>query len=189
MMLTLFTAFTASSWAHPGHSNLVGFSEGMTHPLGGWDHLLAMIAVGLWAFQLGAHARWLVPSCFVGMMTLGSVVGISGFSIPWSEQGIALSVMLLGLFVATTAKLPSVIPALLVGGFALFHGAAHGSEMPATASGLYYSLGFILSTVALHGVGLGLGFFFERKASLLWVRSTGAGIAAVGTYLFVGAFL
>ncbi len=179
----LLAALPAIASAHPGHDGDHGFgwdfSGGFAHPLGGWDHLLAMIAVGFWAVQLGGRARWLVPAAFVSMMTLGAVLGHGGISIAGTEQGIAASVLVLGLLVATAARLPIAAGMAVVGVFALFHGLAHGAEMPATAAGLSYGLGFVLATSLLHAAGLGLGLITAKKSTVI-PQTAGAAIALVG---------
>ena len=181
--LVLLAAIPAIASAHPGHDGGHGFgwdfSGGFAHPLSGWDHLLAMVAVGLWAAQLGGRARWLVPAAFVSVMTLGAVLGHGGFQIPGTEQGIAASVLVLGLLVATAARLPVSIGMAVVGVFALFHGIAHGAEMPATAAGLEYGLGFVLATALLHAAGLGLGLLTARKSAVI-PQTAGAAIALAG---------
>jgi len=172
--------------AHPGHEGdglVWDFSGGFAHPLSGWDHLLAMIAVGLWAAQLGGRARWLVPSAFVGVMALGAAVGHAGLMLPGVEQGIAASVLVLGLLIATAVRLPVAAGMTLVGIFAVFHGIAHGAEMPATAGGLSYGAGFVVATALLHAVGVGLGMgaaCFSTKTTKL----AGWAIAASGVVLF-----
>lgn len=184
--LFLLALLPQAIWAHPGHESAIGFTHGFTHPLSGLDHLLAMIAVGLWAAQLGGRAVWMVPFSFVGAMILGGFAGIAGFNLPYLEQGIALSVLLLGLFVALAFRLPLAVPAALVALFAVFHGVAHGHEMPAAASGLLYSAGFVLATALLHLAGIGLGLGFQRISSPALVRWTGGVTAVLGLYLLVG---
>jgi len=128
-----FLALPVLASAHPGHDGhelTWDFSGGFAHPLSGWDHLLVMIAVGLWAAQLGGHARWLVPAAFAGVMALGAALGEEGVTFPGIEQGIAASVLVLGLLIAAAVRLPVTAGAALVGVFAIFHGLAHGAEMP-----------------------------------------------------------
>ena len=127
--------------AHPGHGPATGLANGLAHPLTGMDHLCAMIAVGLWAAQRGGKALWAVPLTFVSMMTLGAIIGMGGHPLPFVEQGIAASVLILGILIAAAIRLPVAASAILVGLFALFHGYAHGAEMPGTASGLLYGFG------------------------------------------------
>lgn len=187
MLLALFTPALAEAHpALPGHTH--GFSNGLIHPLTGWDHLLAMTAVGLWAVQCGRRALWFVPLAFVSVMTLGGILGMAGMGqIPLVEQGIAASVLILGIFIATATCLPLPAGAFVIGIFALFHGYAHGAEMPATASGWLYGLGFVLATVSLHLFGLGLGLTAQRLNSMKLVRCLGGAIAVFGVYLFITA--
>ena len=169
--------------AHPGHGPMWGFAAGVQHPLSGIDHLLAMIAVGLWAAQLGGRSRWLVPAAFVGVMTLGAVLGHAGFAIAGIEQGIAASILVLGLLIACAVKLPTVASMAIVGAFALFHGVAHGAEMPATASGLSYGVGFVASTILLHVIGLGLGLALKDQQKV--ARFAGGTVAIVGAIALI----
>jgi urease accessory protein len=181
----LLAAFLVPSLAqaHPGMPGHVhGFNSGIAHPLSGLDHLCAMVAVGLWASQLGGRMRWLLPVTFVSFMILGGVLGLNGVSIPGAEQGIAASLLVLGILVAAAVRLPVMAGAALVGSFALFHGYAHGAEMPAAASGLSYAIGFVIATIGLHLAGLGLGMLTQRLDSKHLVRYAGAGIAACGIY-------
>ncbi len=165
----------------PGHSH--GFANGLVHPLTGLDHICAMVAVGLWAAQRGGRALWLVPSVFVSVMVLGAVLGMSAVSIPFVEPGIVASVLVLGVLIAAAVRLPLPVSALLVGVFAIFHGYAHGAEMPGSASGLAYGLGFDAATAGLHLSGIGLGLIAQRFASARLVRYAGGAIAACGVYL------
>jgi urease accessory protein len=172
--------------AHPGHDGhelTWDFATGAAHPFSGWDHLLAMIAVGLWAAQLGGRCRWLVPVAFVTVMALGAAPGPAGFAVPGVEQGIAVSLLVLGLLIATAVRLPVPAGMAIVGLFALFHGAAHGSEMPATADGIGYGAGFVAATALLHVVGLGLGFALKNHEKA--VRFAGGAVAIVGAVAFV----
>lgn len=155
-----------------------GLIAGFSHPFSGLDHLLAMIAVGLWAAQLGGRARWLVPTAFVGAMILGSVLGTMGIAVPWAEPGILASVLILGLLVAAGVRLPLAASALLAGVFALCHGHAHGAEMPALVAGLGYGAGFTVATIGLHVLGLGLGGALQRLRRTSRVYLAGAAVAA-----------
>jgi urease accessory protein len=152
----LMTGATAVH-AHTGVGSTAGFAHGFAHPLGGTDHILVMVAVGLFAAHLGGRALWLVPLSFVSMMVLGGIFGMAGIGLPFVEMGIALSVVVLGLAVAFGLHIPTVAAMALVGLFAIFHGHAHGAEMPELASGLAYGAGFVLATVLLHALGIGLG--------------------------------
>lgn len=172
--------------AHPSHDAGTGFFHGAEHPLTGLDHILAMIAVGLWAAQIGGRAIWIVPSCFVLAMLGGGIAGMNGFMLPYLEQGIALSVLLLGLVIAFAFKPPVYVPALLVASFALFHGVAHGAEMPETASGMAFGFGFVIATAFLHLVGIALGIGLKNVSSAPLVRGLGGVLAMLGGYLLIG---
>lgn len=185
LALAIF-ALPVLAQAHPGHDGhdlTWDFTSGAAHPLSGWDHLLAMIAVGLWAAQLGGRSRWLVPAAFVSVMALGAVLGHAGLALPGVEQGIAASILILGLLIAAAVRLPAPAGMALVGIFALFHGVAHGAEMPATAGGLSYGAGFIVATAGLHAVGLGLGFALQKQRTV--ARLAGGAVALAGAAAFV----
>jgi urease accessory protein len=184
-MAALLLALPALAHAHPGHEGhelTWSFNGGFAHPLSGWDHLLAMIAVGLWAAQLGGRARWLVPAAFVGVMTLGAIAGQAGLMIPGLEQGIAASVLVFGLLIAAAVRLPVAAGMALVGVFAIFHGLAHGAELPATAGGLSYGAGFIAATALLHAAGVGVGTGAGRFSAQA-PKLAGWAIAASGAVL------
>ncbi|MDR3458874.1 MAG: HupE/UreJ family protein [Verrucomicrobiae bacterium] len=171
--------------AHPGHtSSASGAAAGLLHPFSGLDHLCAMIAVGLWAAQRGGRALWLVPLTFVSVMALGGILGMNGIQVPLAEQGVAASVLILGLLLAAAARLPLAASVVTVGIFAIFHGYAHGAEMPATAAGLSYGLGFLAATAALHLVGIGLGLLAQQLGSTRLIRCAGVLIALFSLYLF-----
>jgi urease accessory protein len=157
--------------------------HGLSHPLAGFDHIAAMVAVGLWAAQRGARSLWVVPLSFVIAMSVGGVIGATGISIPFVESGIGASVLVLGLLIAASVRIPLMASSLLVGLFAVFHGHAHGAELPETVSGLTYGIGFVLSTCLLHGCGIGLGFLAQRLTSPQLVRYAGGVTAAFGAYL------
>lgn len=184
----LTTLLVASeAFAHTGVGTTAGFAHGALHPLGGLDHLLAMVTVGLLAFHLGGKAIWLVPASFLAMMVVGGALGVAGVALPLVELGIVLSVVVLGALVAFGRSLPVALAMTLAGGFALFHGHAHGAEMPVAASGLIYGLGFLLSTAALHGAGLLAGFGLEKAtASRTLARASGAVASGLGVLLLVG---
>jgi urease accessory protein len=160
--LCLLLLTTGSAFAHVGLGHVETFQAGFFHPLGGIDHVLAMVAVGLYAASLGGAALWLVPCAFVGMMIVGGVIGYSGIPLPLVEQAIGLSVVVMGLAIALGVRLPVAIAMGLVGLFALFHGHAHGSEGAELASFLAYASGFIVATVALHAAGISLGIGLDR---------------------------
>jgi len=171
---------------HDGEGIAGGFLSGVLHPLTGPDHLVAMVAVGLWGAFLGAPAIWVLPVVFPLVMAAGAILGLAEIAIPAVETGIAVSAIALGLMVAFAAKPPLPFAAALVGIFAIFHGHAHGTELPASADALSYSLGFVLSTGALHLAGVGLGFAVEKPGGRKFVRACGVVIAAVGVGFLTG---
>jgi urease accessory protein len=175
--------------AHTGVGDTVGFSHGFIHPLAGIDHVLAMMMVGVFAWQLGGRALWLVPITFVLGMAIGGVLGVTGIGVPFIEIGIALSVIVLGASVAFRVKAPMAIAMAVVGLFAIFHGHAHGSEMPENAAGMTYGLGFMIATALLHLGGIGLGFLIGRigdKRGPVFVRAAGAAAAVAGLAILGG---
>ena len=175
--------------AHTGGGDTSGFMHGFAHPLGGLDHLLAMVLVGLFAYQLGGRAMWLVPLTFVGVMALGGFLGVAGIPVPFIEIGIALSVVVLGAIVAFGVKPPVAVAMGVVGLFAIFHGHAHGSEMPMDASGVAYGLGFMLATTVLHAVGISIGFLIGMTTRSLGdnVYRVAGGVASIaGVAILIG---
>jgi urease accessory protein len=165
-----------------------GLGGGFFHPLGGLDHVLAMVAVGLWAAQLGGRALWALPAAFLSMMAVGGLVGGMGLSLPWVEAGIAASVAVMGLAVAWAVRWPMSAGLGLVGLFALFHGHAHGAEIPQAAAPALYAAGFLAATALLHGTGIALGRLAASGpigAKLL--RGTGAAVAAASLLLWAAA--
>ncbi|MFH1558285.1 MAG: HupE/UreJ family protein [Pseudomonadota bacterium] len=178
------------AFAHTGVGATHGFVHGFMHPVTGLDHVLAMVTVGILAWQMGGRAIWLLPVSFVTLMAVGGALGMGGFDLPYVETGIALSVVVLGAAVAMGVKAPLAFAMGLVGMFAVFHGHAHGAEMPETAGGLSYGLGFMLATALLHLAGLGLGFAIGRlgeTSGQAWVRGAGAAISLAGVALLTGA--
>jgi urease accessory protein len=168
--------------AHPGHG-VTGFNAGLEHPISGLDHILAMVAVGLWAVQLGGRAIWMVPLSFVGAMIAGGALGMAHVPLPFVEHGILASVLILGLLIALAARLPLGASMAVVGVFALFHGHAHGADMPGTSAVLGYGFGFALATTLLHGAGMSVGFLARKAAQTQWVRLAGVAIALAGMFL------
>lgn len=152
---------------HVGIGEASGFLHGLTHPTSGLDHVCAMLAVGLWAAQMGGRSVWAVPLTFVSMMALGGALPMLGISLPFVEQGIVLSVLLLGALIAASIRLPLWLSSSMVGLFALWHGHAHGAEMPALASGMAYALGFVLATALLHVTGIAFGLGMQRMPVLM----------------------
>ncbi len=175
----------AAAHAHTGAGTVDGLLHGIQHPLSGLDHLCAMLAVGLFAAQRGGRALWLVPLTFVGVMLVGGLLGATGFTLPLVEQGIVASVLVLGLLVAATIRMPLAASAAVVGAFALLHGHAHGTEIPSTASGAAYALGFTVAAASLHLAGIGIGVASQRLNAGYAARAAGAAIAAFGVALWI----
>lgn len=171
--------------AHTGVGSVEGFAHGLMHPLTGLDHVLAMVAVGLWAGLVGGKARFVYPIAFVGTMALAGLWAMLGGQLPGVETGIALSVVILGAAIAFKASPPLVAGALACGILAIFHGFAHGAELPENTSGLVYAVGFVLATAALHGVGLVLASFVAVRAPLV-ARVAGGALALAGVAILAG---
>lgn len=189
-LAAVLLALTASPvWAHTGIGPAHGMLHGLAHPLGGWDHMLAMVAVGLWSAQRSGRAVWLIPAGFLLGMIGGWTLGMAGVPLPAVEAGIVLSVMLLGALVATAVRPPLAASMLLVALFGLLHGHAHGAGMPAAASALPYAFGFVGATALLHASGVVAALGFCRLASqavtLRMVRLAGSAIAVAGVVLAV----
>jgi urease accessory protein len=175
--------------AHIEHGEAGGFSSGFKHPWSGLDHITAMVAVGLWGAQLGLPAIWLLPVVFPLIMAIGGFMGLVGIPLPGTEIGIGLSALALGIMVAAEVKPKHLVgPAILVGIFGLFHGHAHGTELPPGESGLLYSIGFVMATGTLHACGIAIGYIHKWKAGQIAVRVLGGVIAVVGAYFVREAF-
>ena len=187
LRLVLFAPLflTTPALAHSG-SVATGFAGGLVHPVLGADHVVAMVAVGLWGAFLGRPAIWLLPITFPLMMAAGGVLGILGVPIPAVEAGIAASAVVLGLMVALAARPPLWVAALLVGAFAIFHGHAHGRELPAGADAIAFSFGFVIATGLLHLTGVAFGLLASSPAGRLAVRTAGGAIALAGLMFLVG---
>ena len=168
--------------AHEAGGEAAGLAEGFMHPISGLDHVLAMVAVGLWGAQLGAPALWLLPVAFPLVMAIGGFLGLIGVPIPGIEMGIAASAIALGVLVALEAKLPLVLAVVVVGFFAVFHGHAHGTELPEGENAALYSIGFVISTGCLHGVGILLGLIHKWQIGAVIIRVAGVAVAAGGGY-------
>lgn len=166
--------------AHVQEGQAAGFITGLLHPISGLDHVLAMIAVGLWGAQLGVPAVWLLPVTFPIVMAFGGFLGLLGIPLPGVEATIALSAILLGAMVAREARPPLALAAVLVACFAVFHGHAHGTELPPGQSGLMYSMGFVTATGCLHGVGIAIGVIHKWPAGKLALRLAGGAVALAG---------
>ncbi len=185
--LALVLCWAAPAAAHAERAGATGFLSGLAHPVSGLDHVLAMITVGLWGAQLGQPAIWLLPVTFPLVMALGGMMGLLGIPLPGVEIGIALSAVALGAMVATEAKPPLAVAATLVGIFAVFHGHAHGTELPPGGSGLLYSLGFVMATGCLHAVGITLGLVHRWKQGRIALRVAGTGVVLAGFAFLVRA--
>jgi len=177
--------FSTAALAHAGDHSHMSLTEGFLHPFSGIDHVLAMVAVGLWASQLGGRALWLLPLTFPAVMAVGAALGLSGVTLPWIEIGIAGSVMVLGAVVALALRPSLAISMPLIGAFALLHGYSHGIELPASASALSYGVGFIVATLVLHAVGIATGLIAGRLPVRSAARTAGGAIAALGVVLLV----
>lgn len=178
----LIAVYPASAYAHIEQGEAVGLLTGLRHPVSGLDHVLAMIAVGLWGAQLGAPALWLLPVVFPMVMALGGMLGLMGVPLPGIEYGIAASAILLGAAVMFEIR-PQLAPAaVLVGFFAIFHGHAHGTELPPGQSALLYSMGFVIATGCLHAVGIGIGTVHGWSWGQRLLRVAGGVVAAGGIF-------
>ncbi|HHC29868.1 MAG TPA: HupE/UreJ family protein [Rhodobacterales bacterium] len=164
-----------------------GFISGLSHPISGIDHVIAMVAVGLWGAFLGAPAIWVLPVVFPLVMAFGGALGVMGVPLPGIETGIALSGVVLGLLIAFAVRAPIWVAAVIVGAFAIFHGHAHGTELPDAANPFAYGIGFVVATGLLHLSGIALGFLIGSRAGRIVVRATGVVIAALGAGFLFGA--
>lgn len=174
--------------AHPDPAHAAGLLHGFMHPIGGLDHVLVMVAVGLFAAQAGGRALWAIPLAFLGMMAVGGALGVAGVTVPYVETGIALSVVVLGAAVALRIEWPLAAATGLVGVFAVFHGYAHGAEMPETASGLAYAAGFLAATATLHLAGIAAGLAIGNLAAApRLLRIAGATMGVAGLAFLTGA--
>lgn len=183
VLLLVLAGMPAS--AHTG-SMTGGFIGGFAHPLFGPDHVVAMVAVGLWGAFLGAPAIWVLPIVFPLVMAAGGVIGILGVPLPGVETGIALSAIVLGMMVALAAKPPLPVAAVLVGAFAIFHGYAHGAELPPGTDAVAYSIGFVVATGLLHLTGIAFGQLARWPAGRMAVRVAGGAIALAGVAFLNG---
>src|SRR5262245_4700742 len=178
----LIAVYPATAFAHQQQGEATGFLTGFRHPISGVDHVLAMVAVGLWGAQLGAPAIWVLPVAFPLVMAMGGMLGLMGVPVPGIEYGIATSAILLGAAVMFEVRPPLVVTALLVGVFAIFHGHAHGTELPPGQSALLYSMGFVMATGCLHTMGIGIGAIHRWTWGLKLLRAAGAAVAAGGVF-------
>jgi urease accessory protein len=183
MTFALVLTGSGPALAHTGLEHAFSFASGFAHPWTGLDHMLAMVAVGLWAGLNGGRALWAWPAAFVGVMLAGGALGIAGVPVPLVEPGILASVIVLGLLVLTAARLPVALGAALIAVFALLHGHAHGAELPSGAAAATYAAGFVLATALLHGIGLGVAYLCRNDNGKLIVRGAGAAVAVAGVAL------
>ena len=174
--------------AHEQQGQAAGFLAGLAHPVSGLDHVLAMVAVGLWGAQLGAPAIWVLPIAFPLVMATGAMLGFLGVPVPGIEVGIAASGIVLGSLVMLEARLPLAVAASLVGVFAIFHGHAHGTELPPQQSALLYSMGFVIMTGCLHAAGIGIGAAHRWPWGRALLRAAGAIVATGGVWFMWRAF-
>ena len=173
--------------AHTTGGAIDGLGNGLGHPFIGIDHLLAMLAVGMWAYQLGGSSMWKVPLAFVLTLLVGVSIGLTGLSLPFIEPVIAASVLVFGLLIAMRSRIAPVLASMLVALFALFHGYAHSIEMPLAATPLTYVAGFSLATIGLHGLGVMVAYVIHRTTHIMLLRVGGFGLAGTGLLLLVGA--
>lgn len=173
-------------FAHTQGGAIGGFSSGFMHPVSGLDHIVAMVAVGLWGAFLGGRAMWLLPVVFPVIMAFGGAMGVMGIPLPHVETGIAVSGIVLGLMVALAVKPPLWVCAVIVGVFAVFHGHAHGTELPGSANAMTFSIGFVISTGLIHLCGIALGALIHWKAGQVFVRTCGAAISLIGCGFLFG---
>lgn len=186
LLLVAGCVLTEPAFAHTGAGTVGGFLSGVLHPTTGWDHVIAMVAVGLWGAFLGRPAIWVLPVVFPLVMAFGGAMGVIGVPLPHVETGIALSAIVLGLGVALAARPPLWIAAVIVGIFAVFHGHAHGTELPDAANPFAYALGFVVATGCLHIFGIVIGLLIKWPYGQTLVRTGGAAIALAGLGFLTG---
>jgi urease accessory protein len=184
-LTALATLLPVAAYAHPGH-DVTGFTAGFEHPLSGLDHILAMVAVGIWAGQVGGRYIWQAPLAFLTLMALGGIAGIQGLGLPMVELGIAGSIIVFGAMIALSVRPVAWIGMAVTGVFAVFHGYAHGAEMHPDASALTYGIGFMVATAILHGVGIGVALSLKRINLTAVERAWGAAIAVAGVVIAAG---
>jgi urease accessory protein len=183
LTLAAATLAPAVAFAHPGHGDQSGFVHGFMHPITGLDHILAMVTVGILAYQIGGRALWLVPTTFLAVMAAGGLLGVAGVSFYFVEPGIAASVVVLGAIVALALKPPVAVAMALVALFAVFHGYAHGVEAPLDGSAGTYGAGFMVATALLHAAGIAFGMLVGRIAEQrgqIGYRLAGSAVALAG---------
>jgi urease accessory protein len=185
--LLTFLMFSTACFAHSDAGDGSGFVSGFFHPIMGWDHVIAMVAVGIWGAFLGRTAIWVLPIIFPMVMAFGGALGVIGVELPYVEVGIALSAVVLGLMIAFAVNPPLQLAAIIVAVFAIFHGHAHGTELPGAASPVAYSLGFVLATGLLHLSGIAFGFIDRVPNGKRLIQGAGVVIAALGGFFLSSA--
>jgi urease accessory protein len=181
----LLVPFTAMAHVEGGAAG--GFLNGLGHPVSGLDHVLAMVAVGVWGAQLGRPAIWMLPVVFPLLMALGGFAGLMGWNLPAIEVGIALSAVVLGALILGQVRLPLALALLIVAFFAVFHGHAHGTEMGSDANAMLYSIGFVIATGLLHAAGIALGLIHRWDTGRVILRAAGSVVLAGGLFFLWGA--
>jgi urease accessory protein len=186
LFITALWCLAGSAHAHTGEGGADGFLAGILHPLTGFDHLLAMVAVGIWGATLGTPLVWALPVAFPMLMVVGGILGISGIPLPFIESGIAASVVILGLSIAMAWRAPIPMAIAIVASFGVFHGYAHGAELPSAASPAAYVAGFVVCTGSLHLAGIAIGTLKRLPKGEQALRASGGLIAAAGFWIFAG---
>ena len=186
-LIALTALWLPPAFAHTEAGVAGGFISGLLHPVLGFDHVVAMVAVGLWGAQLGSPALWVLPITFPLVMAVGGMLGVLGIPLPAVEVGIAASAVVLGLMVALALRPPLWAAGLLVAAFAVFHGHAHGTELPVAANPMTYAAGFVIATGCLHLCGILIGLLNRWPAGAKALRAGGATIVAVGVYFLLPA--
>ena len=184
--LAICLCLATSAYAHTGEESANGFLAGVLHPLTGFDHLLAMVAVGIWGATLGMPLIWVLPVAFPMLMVVGGILGIVGVPLPFIESGIAASVVVLGAAIALAWRAPLPLAVGIVSAFGVFHGYAHGAELPKSASPAAYVAGFVLCTGALHLAGIAIGTLQSMPKGPQALRASGGLIALAGLWIFAG---
>jgi urease accessory protein len=187
MAVIWFAAAATTAHAHPDIGPADSLIARYAHPLSGLDHIAVMVAVGFCAALKGGRALWIWPAAFIGVVLVGALLGMTQVPLPLVEPAILVTLVVMGLVVASAANLPFWIGAALISACALFHGHAHGAEMPETVGRLGYLAGFLLTTAALHLAGIGLTLYLSRRRLLPLIRATGAACALMGVAMGIGA--
>lgn len=186
VLILLALIFAVPAFAHTGQVTANGFVSGFTHPIRGWDHVVAMVAVGIWGAYLGQPSVWALPIVFPSIMAVGGAMGVIGVPVPSVETMIALSGIVLGLLIVFAVRLPTIVAAVIVGVFAIFHGYAHGQELPKAANPGVYAMGFVIGTGALHATGIGFSLLRAVRFGDILVRTIGGGICLTGVGFLTG---